>query len=68
MCSALRSGLQGVGAHCGEVPRNCQTADCGGHCCLGCARGYKQVGRRGGLWMRGALSAESAVLDQSCLR
>lgn len=42
MCSALRTGLQGLGVHCAEVPRNCLNADCGGHCCLGCSRGYKQ--------------------------
>ena len=43
LCSALKSGLDALGVHCAEVPRNCLNADCGGHCCLGCARGYKQV-------------------------
>jgi hypothetical protein len=42
MCSALQGGLQGLGVHCEEVPRNCLNPDCGGHCCLGCARGGKQ--------------------------
>ena len=46
-CSTLSKGLQGVGVHCGEVPRNCLTDDCGGYCSLGCARGYKQVGAVG---------------------
>jgi len=46
MCTALHDGLQGLGVHCDEVPRNCQTPDCSGHCHFGCARGYKQVGPR----------------------
>ena len=43
MCSALQRGLQGTGAHAGEVPRNCASPACSGHCCFGCARGDKQV-------------------------
>ncbi|KAL4425046.1 hypothetical protein ABPG77_001824 [Micractinium sp. CCAP 211/92] len=42
MCSTLATGLQGVGVHCGDVPRNCLSNGCSGHCCFGCARGHKQ--------------------------
>ncbi len=31
MCSALRAGLDGLGVHSDEVPRNCLNADCSGH-------------------------------------
>lgn len=43
MCSALRSGLDNLGVHAEEVPRNCLNPDCSGHCGHGCARGYKQA-------------------------
>ena len=43
MCTALRSGLDQLGVHAAEVPRNCLNPDCSGHCGHGCARGYKQV-------------------------
>eukprot|EP00887_Chlorella_sp_A99_P002220 scaffold21.g2220.t1 len=41
-CATLRDGLAALGVHHAEVARNCLSPDCGGHCCFGCARGYKQ--------------------------
>ena len=38
----LQEGLQKLGAHCGEIPRNCGTAHACGHCCFGCPSGDKQ--------------------------
>ena len=31
MCNALKAGLEGLGVHNDEVPRNCLNADCSGH-------------------------------------
>lgn len=39
----LAEGLNKLGAHCEDVPRNCTELDkCSGYCCFGCARGGKQ--------------------------
>lgn len=37
-------GLESLGAHCGEIPRNCSTSHTCGHCCFGCPSGDKQDG------------------------
>ncbi|PSC68186.1 Long-chain-alcohol oxidase FAO1 isoform A [Micractinium conductrix] len=59
-CSTLSKGLQGVGVHCGEVPRNCLTDDCGGYCSLGCARGYKQDAVN--TWLADACQAGARII------
>lgn len=41
-CGTLREGLQRLGVHAGEVPRNCLRPDCAGSCHFGCSRGAKQ--------------------------
>jgi long-chain-alcohol oxidase len=38
----LKEGLERLGVHCGEIPRNCSTAHTCGHCCFGCPSGDKQ--------------------------
>ncbi|KAK9827599.1 hypothetical protein WJX81_002935 [Elliptochloris bilobata] len=38
----LKAGLQALGVHCGEIPRNCSPAHTCGHCCFGCPSGDKQ--------------------------
>ena len=38
----LKQGLEALGAHCDEIPRNCSTAHTCGHCCFGCPSGDKQ--------------------------
>ena len=38
----LKQGLEKLGVHCGEIPRNCSTAHTCGHCCFGCPSGDKQ--------------------------
>lgn len=38
----LRAGLQALGVHCGEIPRNCSPEHTCGHCCFGCPSGDKQ--------------------------
>ncbi|CAK0785523.1 hypothetical protein CVIRNUC_008733 [Coccomyxa viridis] len=40
----LKAGLEKLGVHCGEIPRNCSTAHTCGHCCFGCPSGDKQDG------------------------
>ena len=40
----LQQGLQALGVHCGEIPRNCSPEHTCGHCCLGCPSGDKQDG------------------------
>ncbi|KAL4422311.1 hypothetical protein ABPG75_008508 [Micractinium tetrahymenae] len=60
MCSALSSGLHGMGVHCGEVPRNCLSNDCSGHCCLGCARGGKQDSVN--TWLADACQAGARII------
>ncbi|EFN52938.1 hypothetical protein CHLNCDRAFT_137296 [Chlorella variabilis] len=60
MCSALRGGLEALGVHSGEVPRNCLSPDCGGHCCLGCARGHKQDSVN--TWLADACQAGARII------
>jgi long-chain-alcohol oxidase len=38
----LKAGLEALGVHCGEIPRNCSTEHGCGHCCFGCPSGDKQ--------------------------
>ena len=38
----LKEGLQKLGVHCGEIPRNCSVHHGCGHCCFGCPSGDKQ--------------------------
>lgn len=38
----LQQGLQALGVHCGEIPRNSGRAHACGHCCFGCPSGDKQ--------------------------
>ena len=38
----LKAGLQALGVHCGEIPRNCSPEHTCGHCCFGCPSGDKQ--------------------------
>ena len=38
----LKAGLEKLGVHCGEIPRNCSPAHTCGHCCFGCPTGDKQ--------------------------
>lgn len=40
----LKEGLEKLGVHCGEIPRNCSTGHTCGHCCFGCPSGDKQDG------------------------
>lgn len=38
----LKEGLESLGVHCGEIPRNCSPEHACGHCCFGCPSGDKQ--------------------------
>ncbi|EIE19802.1 FAD/NAD(P)-binding domain-containing protein, partial [Coccomyxa subellipsoidea C-169] len=38
----LKAGLEALGVHCGEIPRNCSREHSCGHCCFGCPSGDKQ--------------------------
>jgi len=38
----LKEGLQALGVHCSEIPRNCSPGHTCGHCCFGCPTGDKQ--------------------------
>ncbi len=38
----LKKGLEALGVHCGEIPRNCSRGHTCGHCCFGCPSGDKQ--------------------------
>ena len=38
----LKEGLQKLGVHYGEIPRNTGTGHSCGHCAFGCAHGEKQ--------------------------
>ena len=38
----LKEGLERLGLHCGEIPRNSSRGHACGHCSFGCARGDKQ--------------------------
>ncbi len=38
----LQEGLNALGVHCGEIPRNCSPEHTCGHCCYGCPSGDKQ--------------------------
>ena len=38
----VKAGLEKLGVHYGEMPRNCSTAHACGHCCFGCPSGNKQ--------------------------
>ena len=40
----LKEGLQKLGVHYGEIPRNTGTGHSCGHCSFGCAHGEKQDG------------------------
>ncbi|PRW45373.1 Long-chain-alcohol oxidase FAO1 [Chlorella sorokiniana] len=60
MCSTLRSGLQNLGVHAAEVPRNCLNPDCSGHCGHGCARGYKQDSVN--TWLADACQAGARII------
>ena len=40
----LKEGLQKLGVHYGEIPRNTSTGHSCGHCSFGCAHGEKQDG------------------------
>lgn len=40
----LKEGLQKLGVHYGEIPRNTGTGHACGHCSFGCAHGEKQDG------------------------
>ena len=38
----LKEGLEKLGLHCGEIPRNSSRGHACGHCSFGCAHGDKQ--------------------------
>lgn len=38
----LKAGLEAMGVHCAEIPRNCSREHGCGHCCFGCPSGDKQ--------------------------
>lgn len=59
--AALKEGLEALGAHCAEVPRNCAASghDCG-HCGFGCASGGKQDAS--GTWLLDAVTAGARIL------
>ena len=38
----LKQGLEALGKHAGEYPRNCSSKECSVYCTLGCKTGHKQ--------------------------
>lgn len=64
--SMLKVGLEALGAHCGEIPRNCAASDhdCG-YCGFGCASGGKQDAS--GTWLLDAVNAGARILTGSAL-
>lgn len=40
--SHLKAGLERLGVHCGEIPRNTGRGHACGHCSFGCASGEKR--------------------------
>ena len=42
----LKAGLEAMGVHCGEIPRNCSREHACGHCCFGCPSGDKHLPER----------------------
>lgn len=62
----LKDGLEALGAHWAEIPRNCAASghDCG-YCGFGCASGGKQDAS--GTWLLDAVSAGARILTGRAL-
>lgn len=58
---ALKDGLEALGAHCGEIPRNCSASghECS-YCCFGCPSGGKQDASS--TWLLDAVNAGARIL------
>jgi hypothetical protein len=59
--TALKDGLEALGVHCEEIPRNCDNTghECG-YCCFGCASGGKRDAS--GTWLLDAVGAGARIL------
>ena len=62
----LKAGLEALGVHCDEIPRNTSTEHACGHCCFGCPSGDKKD--MTGTYLADALKAGAHILTGGNLR